>query len=279
MAETTFHVNALDGLKLAGSVWEARRSKRMLVWIHGFAEHRKRYAHFAAWLNEHNISVAAIDLRGHGDSQGKRGHVHDFSEYYHDCSALLHFVKQNFRKTPVSLGSHSHGGLVAARYLQATKPPVEIHCAVFSAPFLGLPPGFPLWKKRIGEAITGILPKMSVPTGIDPQLLSHDDRICRIYASDPLIFSSATARWFTEATLAQARAVSRAPMIRLPVLVMQGTGDRIVSQEASRRFYEDIGSERKVWIPYQGMYHEILNETDRLRVYEDVRRFVKKFGS
>lgn len=279
MAETTFHVNAVDGTKLAGSVWEGRKSKRMLVWIHGFAEHRKRYAHFAGWLNQNKVAVAAIDLRGHGDSQSRRGHVHDFSEYYQDCSALLHFVKQNFPKLPVSLGSHSHGGLVAARYLQAAKPPLPIHCAVFSAPFLGLPPGFPPWKKKLGEAITGFLPTLSVPTGIDPALLSHDEKVCRIYGADPQIFTTATARWFTEATLAQARAVSRAPMIRMPVLVMQGTGDRIVSQEASRRFYEDVASDKKLWIAYQGMFHEILNETDRLRVYEDVRKFVKRYGS
>lgn len=278
MAETTFHVNAQDGTKLAGSVWEGRRSKRMLVWFHGFAEHRKRYAHFASWLNENKIAVAAIDLRGHGDSQGKRGHVQEFSDYYFDCSALLHFVKQNFPRLPVSIGSHSHGGLVVARYLEAHKPPLPLHCAVFSAPFLGLPPGFPAWKKRIGEAVSGLLPGLSVPTGINPAYLSHDDKICRIYGSDPQIFTSATTRWFTEATVAQARAVSRAPMIRLPALVMQGTGDRIVSQEASRRFYEDLGSEKKQWISYPGLYHEILNEVDRLKVYEDVRRFLKKYG-
>jgi len=278
MPETTFHINAQDGVKLAGSIWEPKKTKQLLLWIHGFAEHRKRYAHFANWLGEHHVAFAAIDVRGHGESNGKRGHVNDFSEYFLDCSAFLHWAQEQFKKTPTSFGSHSHGGLIMSRYLQENPSPVKIKCLVFSAPFLGLPPDFPGWKRKLGEMITGVLPRLAVPTGIEPKFLTHDEKIVLMNTNDPLIFKSATARWFTEATLAHARSLSKAPSIKLPAIVLQGMADRIVSVDASRRFYEDLGSEKKLWVSYRGLYHEVLNETSRLQVYEDILKFLKKYG-
>ncbi len=278
MAETTFHIRAQDGIKLAGSAWVPRRPKMVVAWVHGFAEHRKRYAHFAGWLNERRVALVAIDVRGHGDSEGKRGYVKYFSDYFWDVSALLHFVRENFEGIPVSLGCHSHGGLIVSRYLEENPPPLDLKCVLFSAPFLGLPPDFPGWKRKLGDMVTSILPKLSIPTGIDSTFISHDPKIQQLYAGDPTIFKTATVRWFHEVLNAHVQALSRAPRIQIPALVMQGMGDRIVSVDASRRFYEDLGSREKLWIPYRGLYHEILNETSRLEVYEDFYRFLKKHG-
>ncbi|MCE9596396.1 MAG: lysophospholipase [Spirochaetia bacterium] len=278
MAETTIHIKAQDGLKLTGTIWEPKRPKQLLLWIHGFAEHRRRYAHFAKWMNEERVAFAAIDVRGHGDSEGRRGHVSDFSEYSLDCSTFLHWARQNFSKLPTTLGSHSHGGLIAARFLEENPSPIKLKCAVFSAPFLGLPPDFPNWKRNMGNFVARIAPTLSIPTGIDSNLLTHDQKIAQLYANDPTVFKTATSGWFSEVTLAHSRALSRAPLIKLPAIVLQGMADRIVNIDASRRFYEDIGSEKKFWVPYPGLYHEILNETSRLKVYEEIFKFIKKYG-
>lgn len=278
MAETTFHIRAQDGTRLAGSAWVPRRPKQVIAWIHGFAEHRKRYAHFANWMNEERVALVAIDVRGHGESDGKRGYVHLFSDYFWDVSALLHYVRENFQKLPVSIGCHSHGGLIVSRYLEENPPPVDLKCAVFSAPFLGLPPDFPPWKRKLGDAVAGLVPGLSVPTGIDAKYISHDTKIQALYAGDPTIFKTATVRWFSEVLNAQAAALSRSPRIRLPAIVLQGMADRIVSVDASRRFYEDLPSDKKKWVPYRGLYHEILNETNRLEVYKEIYKYIKKFG-
>ena len=65
MQERTFHLTAQDGLGLTGSVWEVKKPRALLLWLHGFAEHRRRYLHFARWLSEKKIALAAVNLRGH----------------------------------------------------------------------------------------------------------------------------------------------------------------------------------------------------------------------
>ena len=49
--------------------------KAVLFLVHGMGEHALRYAHVAEYFKNVNIITVAIDLRGHGRSQGKRGHM------------------------------------------------------------------------------------------------------------------------------------------------------------------------------------------------------------
>ena len=43
--------------------------------MHGLGEHSGRYAHLAAFLNQAGYTLLAFDLRGHGKSEGQRGHT------------------------------------------------------------------------------------------------------------------------------------------------------------------------------------------------------------
>ena len=43
--------------------------------VHGFAEHLGRYQHIAEFFAEKGWRVTAVEFRGHGESEGKRGHT------------------------------------------------------------------------------------------------------------------------------------------------------------------------------------------------------------
>ncbi len=73
-------------------------------------------------------------------------------------------------------------------------------------------------------------------------------------------------------------ALANAGRITLPILVMQGMEDVIVSPEASKKFYDALGTpaKKRRWIGYEGLYHEILNEPVKEEIYKEILKWVNK---
>ena len=55
--------------------------KAAIVLVHGLGEHCHRYQTLAAHLNNNAIALSSMDLPGHGQSKGKRGHINSFEDY------------------------------------------------------------------------------------------------------------------------------------------------------------------------------------------------------
>ena len=68
----------------------------------------------------------------------------------------------------------------------------------------------------------------------------------------------------------------RGAEIRLPILVLQAGDDRLVDPRATEAFAAQIPPEQKRVRFYPGLYHEIFNETDKDRVFEDLERWLDR---
>ena len=88
------------------------------------------------------------------------------------------------------------------------------------------------------------------------------------------MFKNATARWFTEASDAQERALSSAPHLTLPLYMTFGTADKVASFTAGKRFFDAAGSADKTWDPREGLFHEVLNEPSWKDIVENIARWV-----
>src|SRR5262245_6832481 len=64
-----------------------------VLMVHGYAEHSARYDHVVPLWLERGLAVARFDLRGHGRSEGTRGHVDRFEDYVMDVRDLLARLK------------------------------------------------------------------------------------------------------------------------------------------------------------------------------------------
>lgn len=264
--------DAEDGLRLFFRRWFVPEPKGLVAVVHGFAEHAGRYQHLAADLCRAGWSVAAFDCRGHGQSGGRRAHVDRFDAYLEDLHAFLDEVaRQGFDARPVLLG-HSQGGLIGSRFAELY--PERIRGVVLSSPFLGMAVKVPAVKALAGKALSGILPTLSLKSGVDPAWLSHDHEVVAQYAADPLVSNIATARWFTEILSAQQAALEDAARLHLPLLVLQAGDDRLADVNATRTFYEAAGSQDKSYEQYEGYYHEVFNEVGRERPVADVCKWL-----
>src|SRR4051812_1687572 len=92
-------------------------ARAVAVMVHGYAEHTGRYREVAHVLVERGLAVIGFDLRGHGRSSGRRGHIEAFGDYLDDLDAVLALARKEHPGLPVVLVAHSNGGLIALRAL------------------------------------------------------------------------------------------------------------------------------------------------------------------
>jgi alpha-beta hydrolase superfamily lysophospholipase len=226
--------------------------------VHGYADPGARYAHVMDFWASHGLGTIAIDMRGHGRATGPRGFVRRFDEYLDDVAELVRLLTDRSHGAPLFLMGHSMGGLVAA--LSAIESPRDWRGLLLSAPYFGLAMDVPAPKRIAGRLASRLAPRLALPTGLKGTDLTHDPVRAKEHDDDPLVFPNATARWFREATKAQARALNRARSLTLPLYEVFGSSDPVAKFSSGRAFFDAAGSTDKTFDERGGLFHEVLNE-------------------
>lgn len=256
----TSFVTSADGTRLRLAHW-GDGARDVLV-IHGLAEHAGRYEHVGAALAEAGFTATLLELRGHGHSGGKRGHVLRWSEYVADVRAAVATLRPGW-----SLLAHSMGGLVTLDAVHDGVAPARV---ALCSPLLGVAVKLPALKKAGAGLLSRLLPSLPMKNEIDPTTLSRDLSVGQAYLADPLVFQTATPRWYTEMLHAIAR-VSAVPRWHVPVALWVGEADRVVSPEAVTAFAHRHNLALTTLPEFR---HEIFNELGREQVIADVARWL-----
>ena len=86
-----------DCIKLTGKSYYPDQDPLGIVCIvHGLGDHFGRYEHVASFLVEQNFAVFGIDLRGHGKSEGKRGHSPGLNFLLNDVEEILKQARKEY---------------------------------------------------------------------------------------------------------------------------------------------------------------------------------------
>jgi alpha-beta hydrolase superfamily lysophospholipase len=254
--------------------WTPEDVKASVVLSHGLHEHSGRYAHVAERLNDAGYAVYAVDHWGHGRSGGTPANVERFSQLDADLGTLLSKARGEHPGLPAFLLGHSLGGLIALDYL-VTRGESGLTGLVLSAPAVDPSVGSPVQK-----AFAGLLSRLAPNLGVlqlDASAVSRDEAEVRKYVEDPHVYTGKVrARTGAESLLSTRRVIAGLPRLHLPVLVMHGTKDRLVSAGGSKLIAERIGSVDKTLTLYDGLFHEIFNEPERDQVLDDVVRWLDK---
>jgi alpha-beta hydrolase superfamily lysophospholipase len=270
MPTGTQTLQASDGLSLHQVTWEpAAQAKASFVITHGLGEHSGRYDHMAKALNTAGIAVYAIDLRGHGHSDGARGHTPGMAAYLDDLDLLIDSLPANL---PLFFYGHSLGGLIAIHY--TLHHPERLKGLLASAPAIQRSFEVPVYKLILGRMMSMIWPTFSQETGLNPDDLTRMKEVNQAYRDDPLVHAKASARLFTASTDAGPQALKLAAQITLPTVVIQAGDDRIVSAEASQSFFNQLGAQDKTWIHIPDAYHETHNEAEGHKVIQQMVEWV-----
>ena len=258
-----------DGLRLHERAWLPEGEPRaVLAVVPGAAEHSGRYAHLGGFLARHGYAVHALDLRGHGESAGRRLFVRSFGEYLDDVGGFLARVRLAHPGKPLFLLGHSMGGTVAALY--ALTRPGPLRGLVLSGPLLALGDDLSPLKAALARFLGRFLPRLPVQK-LDAASISRDPEVVRRYREDPRVHHGAIPAGTAAAGMAAiARIEETEPTLEMPLLILHGTADRLASPAGSQRLQRRAGSADRTLRLYDGYFHEVFNEPGRERVLDDL---------
>jgi acylglycerol lipase len=240
----------------------------MVAFCHGGGEHAGRYQHVGEAFAAAGYGLYMADLRGHGKSPGKRGHIMAWEDYRSDARAIMDEARKIAPNEKHFMAGHSLGGLLILSIAEDNPPGYQ--GVIASAPFLGMAWKPPAWKLSVGRALSNVMPALTLATGLSVDALTHDTTFVEAYKADPLVHGVVSTRASVEIFKAQDDVMSKAGQLKLPVLILHGTQDQIAKPETSQAFYEQAGSQDKIRIAYEDFYHEVCNEVDRSRVLNDM---------
>jgi len=270
--EDTF--GGFGGLELYYQRWRPEgKLKAALAIVHGFGEHSGRYGNVVDWFVPKGYAVYIFDLRGHGRSPGPRGYIHRWAEFRGDVKSFLELVHEQEPGQATFLLGHSMGGLIVLEY--ALHHPEGLAGVIASGPLLAQA-GISPFLQALSKVLSGVLPRLTLDTGLDATTISRDPAVVEAYVNDPLVHSLGTPRLATELTRAIEWAQAHAAEMRVPCLIVHGAADRLVPPEGSRVFYENMilaDKERQV---YEDYYHEVFNDVGKERVLAAVEAWAER---
>lgn len=259
-----------DGTRLFHAALVPENPKAVAVIVHGYGDHAGRYHHVMEAFAKASIACHALDYRGHGRAEGRRGHCGAFSEFLDDLDTFILRVQAQSGALPLFIVGHSHGGLLTARYLETRGEPTGLAGVVLSSPYfrLRLEPGrFQLFQAKV---VGKIIPFLPVKNPLTVDQLTKDPAMREWSANDPLRHTVVTPRWFTESNAAQDAVFADAAKVKAPILVLHGAEDPVARPDASKSWFDAIASKDKTYVSLAGMLHEGFSEVGREGVIAQV---------
>ena len=247
--------------RLAYRAWPVDDPAGQVVLAHGFAEHGGRYAHVAAALNAASLSVWAPDHRGHGRSQGERANIESVWAAVDDLDRFVDLVRSQAPDGPLFLVGHSMGGLIATAYAEQHQD--RLAGLVLSGALVHVAP------ELVALAEAEEIPDLGLADAV-----SRDPAVVQAYKEDPEVYLGPPPRGFLQAAGQVEEVRRRLAELRLPVLVMHGSADLLVSPQALRDLVAGVSSEDLTAILWPGLWHEIFNEPEKDRVIGSMVRWI-----
>lgn len=244
---------------------------------HGLGEHSGRYQELAELLNQRDFNVHLLDLRGHGQSEGKRGDAKSIEQLSIDLETFIEYLNsQNFNLNQPLLVGHSLGAAVVTWLTLRHSNQFHLKgIAISGAPFQVAMNFGQQIKQAAGKILVQVAPALTLDSGIDAKYLSHDGRVVDRYLSDPLVHSKLSVQLGLSIVDVGKVLIPQASRLKIPLWTAHGGDDKIADSSGTVQFFKKAGTNEKSLHIYEGFYHEIFNETNRQDPIEDLLGFVE----
>jgi alpha-beta hydrolase superfamily lysophospholipase len=260
-------VAGAGGTKLFVQSWHPEGKPRATIVInHGLKAHSGSYEWAAEQLSSRDFAVYALDMRGHGRSEGEPLFVERMADYVGDLQNVIAFAKEREGAIPTFVLAHSAGGVIACMYMLDHQSDVTgFICESFAhevpAPDIAL---------QVVKGVDKIAPHAHI-LKLKDEDFSRDPAVVDRMRNDPLLSKRGyEARTFAELVRADEQLRRDFPRITLPVLILHGTADRVTKPHGSQVFYERAGSKDKTLNLYENHFHDLLNDLGKERVTADI---------
>ena len=295
-----FVESAYDGLQISVlEITPVEKPKAVVYLAHGLCGCKERFLSFMEYLAMNGIACVANDHRGHGNSirsEEDRGYTYQggAKAMVMDMEVVADYISKHYQGIPITLLGHSMGSLAARSFLKNNDSRLDkvIIC--------GSPSPNPM--APIGRAIVNMMNKKN--SGKQrPEMLQKftstsynrkfkhegyqawtcsDAKIRKQFANDPrcnftitVDLAKALMDLMRDTYSKKGWNISKP---ELPIIFMSGGDDPcMISHKRFETVIEkfgDYGYNHVGKIIYPKMRHEILNEIDKQRVWNDILTFI-----
>lgn len=294
----TFKIKSdYDGLILNGIIEETKIKPVGIVQIsHGMAENKERYKDFMKYLSKEGYIVVIHDHRGHGKSVLKNDDLGYFNSnrniLVEELYQVTTYIKKLYPNLKITLFAHSMGSLVARMYIQKYDNMIDrlILC--------GAPTYNPF--SRIGSLLASILGKIKGEKYKSEFLnnlvfknynKNYDVPNSWICSNEDIVIEYNKSKYcgfiFTIDGFKMLFYMMRTVFKRnlyvvknktLKILLIGGMDDPVIDGKRKydnlKQFLNSVGYINVNEKMYENMRHEILNESENIKVYKDVLKFL-----
>jgi alpha-beta hydrolase superfamily lysophospholipase len=236
-----------------------------IIIIHGLAEHKGRYVEFINELHFLKYSVFALDIRGHGESSGKKGDLNNFTEYVDELKKFISHIKEKYPLMKICLFGHSLGGLIACWYVSEYK---NVEFMILSNPLLER-------KKTLN--IFYFLPYKILGFIKTKKRHSESKEMLEYSKKDPLACKYMTLRLLGEIFI---RGINnnrkRLPFIETPLLLLAGSEDNLTNTHNFKNIIKCFGSKDKTLKIYDGIRHRLVHSIKKEEVINDISTWINE---
>lgn len=250
--------------------WVPESPRAAMLVVHGLKDHGSRYGELAEALVARGVATCAIDLPGHGKSEGERVFPSSFDEYVASVRIAIARMQQRFAGKPVFLFGHSMGGAITTLYTIRDQPPLAGLVLSGAALATDAPDG----QLKLLRKVARKWPHARV-LKLKPRKFSRDKAVLREAKDDPLVdhrkIPARVALGIVDA-IDEIRA-NEAKLV-VPLLALHGGADEITPPEGSKALVVGAGSKDKTFTSLPGLYHDLVHEPERAKVIATIADWV-----
>jgi alpha-beta hydrolase superfamily lysophospholipase len=255
-----FNWQTADNLSIFAQIYQpVGRPRGVVCLVHGLGEHSSRYAHVAEAMVSADFALAALDLRGHGRSEGQRGHTPNLDVLLDDIDHLLAEAATRYPYAPRFLYGHSMGGNLVLNHVLRRRP--SLAGVIATSPWLRLAKEPPAMRISIARLLNRFVPNLSQSNGLNPDHISSDPAEVQAYIQDSLNHNQITISLGLTVYDSGLWALQHAAEFPLPLLLVHGSEDQITSPQATQEFTGQAPS--ATYKSWSGLYHETHNERSK----------------
>lgn len=269
---------SVDGTSLSYAFWPVEPELNdgavpAVVLLHREGEHSARLAHLVTELDMPEACFFALDMRGHGLSEGRRGDVEKCSDLVRDLNEFIAHLKDSHGvcEREIIVIGQSVGALIAAAWVHDYAP--NIRALVLASPAFGL-------SRRSGLAGLKASGKSSAEANVVAKLpvesLIRNPERAAIFRSDPLIVRAFSRRFLADIEYTAKRIVDDAFAIHVPTLLLRSGKDVLTLPEPQERFFNNLGSVCKEYQVQWGFFHDSLGDSGRAPVLGKISDFIRR---
>lgn len=261
-----------EGGPISGRTWgTASEAQAIVILVHGLGANSGWFEALGRRLKVRGLFTASYDQVGFGKRANQV--FQGYQQWLDDLACVYNYFQKQYKDKPIFIMGNSMGGVVAMAGGPRLNPQGLV---LFSPGFDGFPDTFKLGFRLKATATAFLSPSSLVDLPYGSELVTRDEGARKFMDADPEGRFKVPAKMLLELLKLTIYTSKNAKSSPTPVLMLTSGVDRIVNNEASTRFFDELKAPKKKRRHFKDAWHDLLFDPVIDEVADEVTDFVSQ---